>query len=176
MQEPTNEKMLSELPKKFLPFKRAPQAGDKLLISKVYLFPVNVLERGLFMGIKLIHKTIAADSASCRISSFEGSIEPIEYTPEEAYDIKLLPVSMSEKCALSMAETCAVPDEAKGWKRSFHTSSLLFRHDEFNTVGRIYLLRKGKLIDSFTGHSGDAAALIELMLGESDDEAGAAEL
>ena len=165
-----------DMPLEFLPFKAVPKDGDKLLVSRVYLFPLNVVERGLFTGIKLIQKTIAADSASGRLTAYPGDIKTIRYVPDSYFEIKLLPVTMTERSARAMAEACAVPDEAKGWRRSFRTSSLLFRHDEFKTVGHIYLLRGGKLIDTFTAHCGDAAALIELMLGEADGEAGSAQL
>ena len=77
------------------------------------------------MGLKLTQKTVIADASSGRLTAADGDVATAAYSPEPDADIKILPVSMSHKTAHALAEAYAVPDEAKGWKRGFRTSTLL---------------------------------------------------
>ncbi|MEG2183231.1 MAG: hypothetical protein RRY12_00955 [Cloacibacillus sp.] len=168
--------MSDKRPNGFLPFKVTPISGDRLLLSPAYIFPVNIMERGLFMGVKLEQKSVIADASNGRITLCRGDIHPIVYTPDESLSVTELPVKITERCAFAMAEMMAVPDEARGWKRSFHASSLLFKHDEFKFLWHLYIARKSELIDSFTGESSGAAGVIDILLGKSDDEGGSSQL
>ena len=166
--------MISDNPVGYLKLKVELKPQDRLLKAPVYLFPVNILERGLLSGIRLTRVTAMTDAANGRVSVVPEEAEV--FMPEVEPEAQELARRFSLREARMAAEELAVPEETRGWKRGFRTSTLLFREEEFRFVWRLYIIRGPLLIDTFTGEESEAAALISRLFGQSQNEGRPAEL
>ena len=155
---------MRDAPEGFLPLKVTPAEGDRLILSPAYVFPANIMERGLFAGVRLSSKTIIGDASNGRTAIADACVTlcadiDLPCVPKE------LPVKISAHGAQSIAEMMATPEEARGWRRSFNSAKVLFRTDEFRFAWHAYIIRGPLLIDAFTGGSSEAADLIDILLG-----------
>lgn len=155
--------VMKEAPDCFLPLKIAPAKGDKIILSPAYIFPANIMARGLFAGVSLITKTIVVDASNGRTVLSDSDIRPCE-APEFPCATRELPVKLSEHQALYAAEMMATPEEARGWRRGFNSVKVLFRTSEFKFVWHTYIIRGSLLIDAFTGDESEAADVIDILL------------
>ena len=166
---------MGDRPEGFLPMKTALSCGDKAILSPVYLFGANVMLRGIFFGLKLTPVTVAVDAASGRTSLLEKAPEILSRL-ELPSECRRLEAKLSRATAEAFAEEAAVPDNARGWRRGITSAKILFRPGECGFVWRVYILRGNSLIDSFSGEAADASGVVDLLLGQRQNEAGPAEL
>ena len=155
---------MKEAPEGFLPLQVMPEKGDRVILSPAYVFPANIMERGLFTKVSLISKTVVVDAANGRTSIAD---EDITLWPELSFPSvpRELPAKIDEHRALAIAEMMATPEEARGWRRGFNSAKVLFRAAEFNFAWHVYIIRGSLLIDAFTGDGGEAASVIDILLG-----------
>ena len=155
---------MKEAPGGFLPLQVMPEKGDRVILSPAYVFPANIMERGLFTKVSLISKTVVVDAANGRTSIAD---EDITLWPELSFPSvpRELPAKIDEHRALAIAEMMATPEEARGWRRDFNSAKVLFRAAEFNFAWHVYIIRGSLLIDAFTGDGGEAASVIDILLG-----------
>lgn len=153
--------MVNDRPELFLPLKIFPEAGDEVLLSPVYLLPVNIMERGLLTRVKLTTKTVLVDASSGRASSCDGRVKlcAARELPAAARE---LPVKLSPAEAEAVAETAASPEEARGWRRGLRSAELFFLDSGRALAWRAYIVRGSLLIDTFTGESRDTSSVIDI--------------
>ena len=155
---------MNEAPKKFLPLKAAPEAGDRLVAVPCYVLYANMAERGLFTRLTIREVTAVVDASRGTAEIINGCVEPCEI-PEIPEDIKILPARLKPSEAEGAALAAAAAASPRGWKRGLRHSDLFFKHSDKNSSAlRLYIIRGPMLIDAFSGESSGAASLIEFLI------------
>lgn len=161
-------------PEGYLPFKISPEPGDRLIKAPVWVVHVDLMERGIFIGVKMRSAAVLVDASNGRSSTANECVTA--FFPESEPEARELRIKCPRRAAEAAAEFDVVPDEAKGWRRSFHSCRPFIREEDTKLLWRLYIIRGSQLIDTFTGRSGEAAEVIDLLLGDSQLESGSSEL
>ena len=66
------------LPCGYLPFKVAFEPGDRLILCPAYIFPIEVLERGLMTRMKYMYQTVVVNGYDGRTTLVDcADVEPV---------------------------------------------------------------------------------------------------
>lgn len=149
-------------PSGFLPFNYAPLSGDKLILYPVYICPVEVLERGVFVHPSYYYQTVLVNAFNRNPRLFpDGEIKVLADFDLSLYETCRLEVKVSPELAECLAEYGAVPDNARSWHRIVRNRKVAVRTDKMRLVWHIYAIRGGEAVDTFTGESAPVAALVD---------------
>lgn len=151
-------------PAGFLPFTVEPQLGDRLVLYPVYLCPIGILERGLLSRPAYYRRIVAVNAFNRRSTLLDTEDVPVnasfDMTP---FAKRCLDVKISPELAAVMAENGAVPDEYRGWRGIAHNRRADANENEILLVWHVYAIRGSEAIDTFTGETVPAEALIALL-------------
>lgn len=151
-------------PAGFLPFTVEPRPGDRLVLYPVYLCPVGILERGLFTRPAYYRRVIAVNAFNHRSALLDTEEVPVNVSFDATpFDKRCLDVKTSPELAAGIAESGAVPDEYRGWRGVARSRRADASVNEMRLVWHVYAVRGSEAIDTFTGETVPAAALIALL-------------
>lgn len=150
-------------PSGFLPFKTEPGAGDKLILYPVYLCPVEIFERGLFVRPSYYRRLalVNAFSGFARLLEFEDTPLRGDFDAS-AFETIRLEVRISPERAAELAGQASVPDRFKSWRGAVRNRRAAVVADKIRLVWYAYAVRGGDAADLFTGETVPAASLINI--------------
>lgn len=151
-------------PAGFLLFKEALRSGDKLILYPVYIFPIEVLDRGLLVRASYYRQTVIVNAFN-RKTRLLDVCEPIVLNDFDAspYETHYLEVRVSLRLAANLAEYGAVPDDFRSWRRVVNNRKILVNADMAQLAWHVYAVRGGQASDIFTGEVTAAASLIDTL-------------
>lgn len=153
-------------PAGFLPFTVEPQLGDRLVLYPVYLCPIGILERGLFARPTYCRRVVAVNAFNHRSKLLNAEEVPVNVAFDATpFDKRCLDVKISPELAAGIAENGAVPDEYRGWRGIARNRRADVNANEMRLVWHVYAVRGSEAIDTFTGETVPAEALITLLFG-----------
>lgn len=151
-------------PAGFLPFTVEPQLGDRLVLYPVYLCPIGILERGLFSRPAYYRRIVAVNAFNHRATLLDTEEVPVNASFDAApFDKRGLDVKISPELAAAIAENSAVPDQYRGWRGIARNRRADANANEMRLVWHVYAVRGSEAVDTFTGETVPAAALIALL-------------
>ena len=151
-------------PSGYLPFKVRPEAGDRLIFSPVYVFPVESMDRGVFSRLHYLFQTVLVNGTDGRTTIVDEKSVDIDYDfVPGAGQHEYLKLKVSPAIAPEAARFGAVPDDFRKWN-SFVRHRRAFVHAEaMKLAWRVYIVRSGTVIDTFTGGESESAALVGML-------------
>ncbi|MCE5201684.1 MAG: hypothetical protein LLF78_04155 [Synergistaceae bacterium] len=153
-------------PSGYLPFQVAPQPDDGLIFSPAYIFPVEILERGIMSRPKYLFQTVVVDGYDGRATLIEKRdlIPDAEFVPGDVRK-EYLDLKISPDIAPYIAESGAVPPDCRSWRRAVKNRKVMVRTNGMKLVWRVYAVRGGEVLDTFSGEVINSAGLLGMLFG-----------
>lgn len=147
-------------PSGFLSFKEAPSPGDKLILYPVYLFPIEVLERGLFVRASYYYQTVIVNAfnRNIRLSDVGETAVCIDFDVSP-FETLCLEIRVSPQLAGVLAEYGDTPDNFRSWHKIVRNRKVTTNAGNTWLVWHAYAIRGGQAVDTFTGETAVAPAL-----------------
>ena len=151
-------------PSGYLPFAVPPGPEDRLIFSPSYIFPVDILERGIMHGLKFIRQVVIVDGFDGRtlLLDTEKLLPDMNFAEcdvqKEYLELRISPVIAAE-----IAKDGAVPSDCRGWKKAIKNRKVIVGINEMKIVWRIYAVSDGKVLDTFTGNAINSAGLLGML-------------
>lgn len=151
-------------PSGYLPFAVRPGAGDRLIFSPAYIFPVEILERSLMHGPKYIYQVVIVDGYNGRTILHDNKklIPCTDFFPEDVQK-EYLELKISPNLAPDIAEWGAVPSDYRSWKKIIRNRHVAVCTNEMKLVWRVYAVRDTEVLDTFTGEIIRSAGLMGML-------------
>lgn len=152
-------------PDGYLPFKVCPEPSDRLILSPVYVFPVEALERGLFSRPQFYFQTALVNGYDGRVSLVDEREIRVDrdFAPEG--QTERLALKVSPGFAVEAARFQAVPEDCQSWRRVVKNRKVFVRAEDMKLVWRVYIVRDGEVTDTFTGEKSASASLVGMLFG-----------
>lgn len=151
-------------PQGFLPFTVEPQPGDRLVLYPVYLCPVGMLERGLFVRPAYLRCIVVVNAFNSQIELTDSDTVWVNDTFDlSSFETRRLEVKISPELAARIAETGAASDGRGGWRGVAHNRRADCSASEVRLVWHVYAVRGNEAIDTFTGKAVPAEAMVALL-------------
>ncbi len=148
----------------YLPFAVLPTLESRLIFSPAYILPVEMLERGLVRRPKYIRQVVIVDGYDGRAMLLDKN----QLMPEMDFvqgDVQkeYLELKISAKLAAEIAENEAGLSGGMGWKKVIRNRKVFVCTNEIKLVWRVYSVRDGKVLDTFTGETISSAGLLGML-------------
>jgi len=158
---------IGEQPSGYLPFKEDPLPADGLVFSPSYIFPVEVLERGIMSRPRYLFQTVIVDGYDGRTLLIdERNVAPcFADFPPDGVPVERLPLKISAAAASFIAEAGALPPDCRSWRKAFKNRNIMLREESASLVWRVYAIKGERAVDTFTGSEFRSSGLLGMLLG-----------
>ncbi|MDL2299068.1 hypothetical protein LJC40_08030 [Synergistaceae bacterium OttesenSCG-928-D05] len=151
-------------PNGYLPFQTAPQAGDKLVLFPVYVYPVEILERGLMTRPSYKYYVALVNGFNKKAELLElQKIVPDENFDASGFECKRLELKIDAQFAETLAEYGAVPEDFRSWRQVVRSRKVSIRSEKMRLLWHVYIVRGAEIVDSYTGVSLPAAGMVDML-------------
>lgn len=148
----------------WLPFSVYPKEGDKLIISPVYVFPVEVLERGIIVRTSYKHETVIVNGVSGKATLVEErEIVPAREFDTEPFECRCLDLKVKPYAAEQIAKYGAVPESCRNWRMVIRHRNVAVMSERAQLLNHVYAVGGSTVTDTFTGETMASASLIDIL-------------
>lgn len=151
-------------PKGYLPFKSAPRQGDKLILFPIFIYPVEILERGLLVRPSYDYYVALVNGFNKKAELLKTEkITPVTSFDPSVFECRYLALKVPVQMAETLAEYGAVPEDFRSWRRIVRSRRAVIRTETMQLVWHVYALRGDEAVDTFTGEAAPVAGMVDLL-------------
>ena len=149
----------------YLPFKVAFEPGDRLILCPAYIFPIEVLERGLMTRMKYLYQTVVVNGYDGRTTLVDcADVVPVmDFCPDHYGTAERLELKVSVMAAPEIAEFGSVPQDCRNSRMIIRNRNVAVNTDKMKLVWHIYAVRGAEVIDTFSGERIKSAGLLGML-------------
>lgn len=151
-------------PNGYLPMKVRPEPDDRLILSPVYILPVESMERGIFSRPRYVFETVLVDGSSgtAVLCGDKDLAVDYEFTPGSGQK-EYLKLKISPEFAQEAAKYGALPEDCRSWHSIVKQRHVFVRAEDIKLVWRIFIVRDREVVDSFSGQRSDNAEMVGML-------------
>ena len=138
------------------------EEGAEVVLQPVYMIPVEVFRTGFFSRPTYRTVTVVVDASGGRVHITRGASLPrvMETEPEGLR----LPVNLSRRRAMMIAEGAAVTEGREGWRSLAGSCHVLARKEKALACWKAWIRSASFLIDSTSGKKVTLGEMLGLLL------------